>query len=264
MGNEGALLTGMLTGALLWLGAVDVGRDRAGKPVAFRLTPAGARLVGHPAAPPDVETVGKPFLVQPNFEVLVLAPEARALWTLLLAADLTRHDRVSVYTLTKESVLRARASGVGATELQDFLTGNSQKAVPQNVLQCISDWAHAYKRTLLEKATLLEVENAEVLDELLSSRRLKGFVARRLTPTIALIKLPPTTLWTRDDPWHKLAKELKAAGYFPEIIEEPGAEKPTRREDPLAPPAPPAAGPVPPRTRRPLRKGNGGGLSAAS
>ncbi len=263
MSNEGALLAGMITGVLLWLGAVDVGRDRAGQPVAFRITPAGARLVGHPAAPPATETAGKPFLVQPNFEVLVLAPEARALWTLLLAADLTRHDRVSVYTLNKESVLRARASGVGPTELQEFLTGNSQKAVPQNVVQCITDWAHSYKRTLLEKATLLEVENAEVLDELLSSRRLKGFVARRLTPTIALIKLPPTTIWTRDDPWHKLAKELRAAGYFPEIIEEPGAAQPVRRSGEDVPGSVPGpTDPPRPRTRRPLRKGNG--LSAAS
>ena len=264
MSNEGALLTGMISGVLLWLGAVDVGRDRAGQLVAFRITALGARLFGHPAALPVTEAPAKPFLVQPNFEVLVLAPAARALWTLLLAADLTRHDRVSVYTLNKDSVLRARASGVGASELQEFLIGNSQKAVPQNVAQCIADWAHSYKRTLLEKATLLEVENAEVLDELLSSRRLRGFVARRLTPTIALIKLPPTTIWTRDDPWHKLAKELRAAGYFPEIIEEPGAAQPVRPL-PAADTLPGTAGssaPAPPRTRRPLRKGTG--LSAAS
>ena len=262
MSNEGALLAAMISGVLLWLGAVDVGRDRAGQPVAFRITAAGARLFGHPAATPATEAATKPFLVQPNFEVLVLAPEARALWTLLLAADLTRHDRVSVYTLNKDSVLRARASGVGATELQEFLTSNSQKAVPQNVAQCIADWAHSYKRTLLEKATLLEVENAEVLDELLSSRRLRGFVARRLTPTIALIKLPPTTIWTRDDPWHKLAKELRAAGYFPEIIEEPGAAQPSRHLPDDPPGTPSGPGPTPPRPRRSLRKGTG--LSAAS
>lgn len=221
MHNEGALLLNMITGALLWLGVLDVGKDRQGTPVAFRITPAGARLLGHAQAPTENEPPRKAFLVQPNFEVLVLAPEARAVWTLLRCADLARHDRVSVYTLTKESVLRARESGLSPADLQEFLTTNSQKAVPQNVLQSIGDWARGYKRTLLQKVTLLEVDDAEIMDELLSSRRLKGFLSRRLTPTVALIKLPRTTVWTRDDPWQKLAKELRAAGYFPEIAEEP-------------------------------------------
>ncbi|HUS16759.1 MAG TPA: helicase-associated domain-containing protein [Chloroflexia bacterium] len=271
MSNEGVLITTMISHSLLWLGAVDVGKDRSGKPVAFRITAAGARLFNHPQAAPEPEPAGKPFLVQPNFEVLVLAPEARAIWTLLQAAELTRHDRVSVYTLNKESVLRARARGISPDELQAFLVGNSRKAVPQNVLQCISDWARAYKRTLLEKVTILEVEDAEVLDELLSSRRLKGFVARRLSPTVALIKLPRTTVWTRDDPWQKLAKELRTAGYFPEIVEEAGrvAKPRTRRTAETGAAATAekgaAAGVAPaprPRSRRPLRKNNR--LTAAS
>ena len=273
MTNEGALLTSMISGALLWMGAVDLGRDRGGQVVAFRITPAGARLFGHPQAVAETEPARKAFLVQPNFEVLVMAPEARAIWTLLLCADLARHDRVSVYTITKESVLRARAGGLSSTELQDFLTSNSQKAVPQNVLQCISDWARGYKRTVLQKATLLEVEDAEILDELLSSRRLKGFVARRLSPTVALIRLPRTTVWTRDDPWQKLAKELRTAGYFPEILEEAGrVEKPRARRGPTdkdngGPPATgsgdgPSSGPRPARPRRPIRKN--GRIPAAS
>lgn len=220
MSNEGGLLANMISHALLWLGVVDLGSDAAGKPVAFRITAAGARLIGHAEALPESERQGKPFVVQPNFEVMVMAPEARAIWRLLLCTDLARHDLVSVYRLTKESVLRARAGGLNPEDLQEFLSSNSRKALPQNVRQCINDWARGYKRTLLEKVTLLEVEDAEVLDELLASRRLKGFLARRLTPTVALIKLPRTTAWTRDDPWQKLAKELRAAGYFPEIVEE--------------------------------------------
>jgi hypothetical protein len=275
MSNEGSLLASMIGGALLWLGVVDLGKDRAGKPVAFRITQAGARLIHHPQAVAEVEPARQPFLVQPNFEVLVMAPEARALWTLLQCADLARHDRVSVYTINKESVLRARAGGLRPDELQQFLTTNSQKAVPQNVLQCISDWGRGYKRTVLEKVTLLEVDDAEILDELLSSRRLKGFVARRLTPTVALIKLPRTTVWTRDDPWQKLAKELRAAGYFPEIVEEPGrAERPRAgraagqngADAGPTPPAPTGAGPTaaprPTRPRRAIRKN--GRIPAAS
>ena len=278
MSHEGALLTSMLAGMLHWLGAVDLGRGRDGQPVAVRIPAAGGRLFGHPQAPADAEPPRQALLVQPNFEILVLAPEARAIWTLLLSADLARHDRVSVYTISKESVLRARTSGLTAAGLQEFLTAHSQKAVPQNVLQCISDWGRGYKRLALQKATLLEVDDAEILDELLASRRLKGFIARRLAPTVALIRLPRTTVWTRDDPWQKLVKELRAAGYFPQLVEDlRPAEKPRPRRPAAATgtaakadSAPAADGPAVPkpaaartaRARRPLRKPNR--LSAAS
>jgi hypothetical protein len=53
-----------------------------------------------------------------------------------------------------------------------------------------------------------------------------------------VLRLPRTTVWTRDDPWQKLSKELRAAGYFPEIEEEQRvAEKPKSKKtgDPTAP-----------------------------
>jgi hypothetical protein len=235
----------MLTTTLYWLGAVDIGRDAKGAPVAFRITPAGARLIEHPAAVPEPEPPRRSLLVQPNFEVLVMHPEARAIWHLLLCADLVRHDRVSVYALTKASVLRARESGISGGELQSFLADHSQKAVPQNVSQSITDWSRSYKRARLQKATLLEVEDPEVLDEILSSRRFKPFIARRLNPTAAVLRLPRTSVWARDDPWQKLSKELRAAGYFPELAEELRvAEKGKGAGDP-ADPAPPVNGATP-------------------
>jgi hypothetical protein len=197
------------------------------------------------------------LLVQPNFEVLVMHPDSRAVWHLLLCADLVRHDRVSVYALSKESVLRARESELTGPQIQEFLAGHSQKAVPQNVVQSISDWARSYKRTLLQKATLLEVENAEILDEICNSRRFKPFIARRLGPTIALLRLPRTSVWSRDDAWLKLSKEFRAAGYFPEIAEETrvaekaGKQKKVGDRDPATPNGP----------GRPRGNGNGSGAT---
>lgn len=246
MSNEGALLVSMLTTTLFWLGAVDIGRDTAGTPVAFRLTGTGARLIEHPNAPAEAEPPRRSLLVQPNFEVLVMHPDSRAVWHLLLSADLVRHDRVSVYALSKASVLRARESGLNGPQIQEFLATHSQKAVPQNVVQSITDWSRSYKRAILQKATLLEVEEAEILDEILGSRRFKPFIARRLSPTTAVLRLPRTTVWTRDDPWQKLSKELRAAGYFPEIEEEQRvAEKPKSKKtgDPTAPGSPRRARP---------------------
>lgn len=251
MSNEGALLISMLTTTLCWLGAVDIGRNAAGTPLAFRLTGAGARLVEHANAPTEAEPPRRALLVQPNFEVLVMHPDARAVWHLLLSADLVRHDRVSAYVLNKTSVLRARESGLNGPQIQEFLATHSQKAVPQNVVQSITDWSRSYKRAILQKATLLEVEDAEILDEIAGSRRFKPFIARRLSPTTALLRLPRTTVWTRDDPWQKLSKELRAAGYFPEIEEEQRvAEKPKAKKAADRDPAPPGS-PRRPRTPSP-------------
>ncbi len=254
MNHEGLLLGSMITGTLLWMGLVDVGRERNGTAVAFRLTPAGAQVLNHPDALIPPESPAQALLVQPNFDVLVLAPDGPAIWALLGCADLARHDHVSVYTLTKDSVLRARSSGRAPAQVQQFLSANSQKPVPQNVMQSIADWGGSYKRVMLQKATLVEVDNAEVLDELLSSRRLKGFIARRLTPTVALIRLPRTTVWTRDDPWQKLAKELKGAGYFPQLAEDPRpAEKPRGRR---------AASAIPAKDAGPNANGTGAAAAA--
>jgi hypothetical protein len=256
MSNEGALLVSMLTTTLFWLGAVDIGRDAAGTPVAFRLTGAGARLIEHAAAPAEAEPPRRALLVQPNFEVLVMHPDSRAVWHLLLSADLVRHDRVSVYVLSKASVLRARESGLNGPQIQEFLATHSQKAVPQNVVQSITDWSRSYKRAILQKATLLEVEDSEILDEIIGSRRFKPFVARRLSPTTAVLRLPRTTVWTRDDPWQKLSKELRAAGYFPEIEEEQRvAEKPKSKKTADRDPANP---PPPRRPRTPAANGTNG------
>ncbi len=259
MSNEGALLVSMLTTTLLWLGVVDIGYDAAGTAVAFRLTAAGARLIEHATTAAETEPPRRALLVQPNFEVLVMHPDARAVWNLLLSADLVRHDRVSAYVLNKASVLRARESGLNGPQIQEFLATHSQKAVPQNVVQSIADWSRSYKRAILQKATLLEVEDSEILDEIMGSRRFKPFIARRLTSTTAVIRLPRTTVWTRDDPWQKLSKELRAAGYFPEIEEEQRvAEKPKPKKAADRDPSTPTAAR---RPRTPSTNGNSTGTT---
>jgi hypothetical protein len=59
-----------------------------------------------------------------------------------------------------------------------------------------------------------------------------------LNPTAAVLRLPRTSVWARDDPWQKLSKELRAAGYFPELAEELRmAEKGAGAPEPEVPPA---------------------------
>jgi hypothetical protein len=218
---EGRIIADMLRSMLNWLGAVDVGKDKQKRFVAFRITEEGRGLFDpeHPWQD-QPGTAPRPLLVQPNFEILVLHPDSRVLWTLLRLADLVRHDRVSAYVINKESILRAVESGLSPESITRFLHDNTGKDLPQNVAQSVSDWARLIKYAAINRVTLIEVEDPAVLDEMAASRKTRKYIARRLTPTIAVASLPDVGDSARDDPWQRLMKELRSAGYVPRFQSE--------------------------------------------
>ncbi|HKP51494.1 MAG TPA: helicase-associated domain-containing protein [Chloroflexia bacterium] len=236
---EGRIIADMLRTMLNWLGAVEIGRDKQRRFISFRVTPEGQALFapanGHKAegssqkgeeaaqATPQIQNPKSKIqnsmglMVQPNFEVLVLHPESAVVWNLLRMSDLVRHDRVSVYTINKESVVRAVESGLTGEEIKGFLEANTGKALPQNVAHSIADWERLIKRLDIVEVTIVEVADPTVLDELMASRKTKRYITRRLTPTIAIAALPPASESGRESPAQRLLKELRGAGYFPRI-----------------------------------------------
>ena len=218
---EGRIVADMLRTMLFWLGAVDIGRDKQKRFVSFRVTESGAALLD-----PTISRTGnqqaaaRALLVQPNYEVLVLHPESHVIWSLLRFAELVRHDRVSVYNITKESVLHAVEAGLSSDYLLEFLHDNAGKQLPQNVAQSISDWARLIRYANIHRATLIEVDDPAIMDEMAASRKTKKYIRRRLSPTVAIANLPETSDGARDDPWQRLMKELRAAGYVPRYTSE--------------------------------------------
>lgn|GEM_PF-1927429 len=219
---EGRIIADMLRTMLFWLGAVEVGRDKQKRFISFRVTEEGMSLMsnGSPgrseASNPKSKTQSpKSLLVQPNFEVLVLAPESHVVWDLIRTADLVRHDRVSAYVLNKESVLRGIESGLTPDAIKQFLEVSSGKGLPQNVAHSIDDWSRLAKRVAISQATLLEVESEALLDEMMASRKTRKYITRRLSPTVAIANLSALSEGGREDSVQKLLRELKAIGYFP-------------------------------------------------
>jgi len=213
--REGRVILKIVETGLHWLGLVDVGYDDEGQFVAFRVKPEAHELLATngDGKLPKTDSMRKMLLLQPNFEVLVFHPESGSLWRLLKFADLTRHDMVSAYTITKESVVRAVENGTSVSEILKFLAEQSQREVPQNVARSIEDWGRSIKRVRLTDATILEVDDPNVLDELAASRKTSTYLLRRLSPTLALVNLPETNAWSRSSALQKLAKTLKTAGY---------------------------------------------------
>ncbi len=214
---EGRIIADMLKTMLHWLGAVDIGRDKPRRFVSFRVTEQGRDLLDPEHSDESPLPPAKTLLVQPNFEVLVLHPDSRVVWRLMRMSDLVRHDRVSVYVLNKESVMRAVEAGSSSEEIVAFLDTNTGKGLPQNVAHSIADWSRMLKRLSIQRATLIQVDDPSVLDEMLASRKTRKMVLQRISPTIAIANLPDISDTAREDAWSRLSKELRAAGYVPTL-----------------------------------------------
>jgi hypothetical protein len=232
---EGRIIADMLRTMLFWLGALDIGRDKPKRFVSFRLTEEAIHLLSNTSAlgnevqnPKSKIQNPKSLLIQPNFEVLVLAPESRTVWDLVRIADLVRHDRVSVYVLNKDSVLRGVEEGMSPEAIKHFLETNSGKGLPQNIAHSIDDWSRLAKRIGIGQFTLVEVEDASLLDEMMASRKTRKYITRRLSPTAAIANLSALAEGGREDTLQKLMRELRSAGYFPRIS---ASEESPRKEE---------------------------------
>ena len=201
---EGEWLVELFAEPLAWLGMAELGLDANERPAAFRLTALGeAVLVNRPtedeqaqqaqlqqlnAADPNLT---KALLVQPNFDLMVLAPLQNM--TLLRQidrfADQTSLGDVAMYRISKDSALRGLRSGLSGNDLLQILDTNSRVPVAQNVAASIGDWSIEFERLILhENTSVLETPTTELLDRLLMSPQASQLIAKRLGPTFALIK----------------------------------------------------------------------------
>jgi hypothetical protein len=200
---EGEWLAQVLGEPLSWLGLVELARDEKGRPQALRLTDLGfAALADQPserelqqAAHLDQLAAHSPettraLLVQPNFDVLVLAPleNLPLLRQVDRFASQTSMGDVALYHISKDSVLRGLRSGLRGSDIVQTLRENNRVTVASNVVQTIEDWSTEFDRLILHENThLLETPDAATLDRLMSQPDVHRFVVRRLGSTFALV-----------------------------------------------------------------------------
>jgi hypothetical protein len=198
---EGEWLIQLFREALGWLGLAELGLDAEGRPVAFRLTELGKKVLlpAPPALLPAAEAAPLPersLIVQPNFEILVLNPLHRLDLLRKLdafALQLSLGD-AALYRLSKESILNGLRAGLSGPEIVSFLEQESAVPLAQNLIASILEWGTSYERlTLRVNSTLLEVADPQILDRLMQDpdKRQRLGLERRLTPTVALLSSPP-------------------------------------------------------------------------
>lgn len=210
---EGGFIVNVLTGPLWWMGLVELGypsdaRQAGGEnvaPEAFRLTQAGAWLIGGGDPPTFVESGGK-LIVQPNFAVLALEPISDVVLSDLdHFAESQGGERVITYQLTRESLYRGQQSGWDAARVIAFLEAHQGGPIPANVRRSLEEWEAAHRRiTFHRNACVVQFADAEAEQALTDA--LAPFEPQVIGPRFRLIK--------RRDP-AEVTAALREAGWAP-------------------------------------------------
>jgi hypothetical protein len=210
--TDGELITGMFRSTLYELGLMALGYDAAGyvpgagerlNPDAFMLTELGYEVL-HSDLSASQQPSSKALVVQPNFQVLLMEPYMPALYWLVRMATLEQTGRVSRFALTREALSRGLAADAAIDEVIAFLERHSQKALPQNVVYTLRDWARQAKEAALHepRPVLLEAHNEKVAGEIVRSPKLRAFHLRLVGPRS--VAVPPDA--SLRDLWHALER----------------------------------------------------------
>jgi Helicase conserved C-terminal domain len=177
---EGEIYIGMIGGALFELGLIDLGYNQAdlifnGKtpmnPTAMRLNDLGKQVFKSlPNNEKDVRknaerllkeiAAAEPtrkFIIQPNFELLLLEPDLPSLYSVLPFAQAKQIGQSSTLQLTQNALLRGMRSGLSIDTIIQTLQTRCQNELPQNVAYSLRDWAKQYREAVISQVYLIEV-----------------------------------------------------------------------------------------------------------
>ncbi|MFN0245120.1 MAG: helicase-associated domain-containing protein [Planctomycetota bacterium] len=128
---------------LYLLGIVDLGYDKAGRPVALRLTRIGARLLGVIDGSPEGAPLVGSLVVTPDFEVVMFPTGDDAELIHDLDRFCTREKLGSLlhFRISEKSVHRALTEGMFLKRILNTLEAHARTPLPQNVGYSIRDWA---------------------------------------------------------------------------------------------------------------------------
>jgi hypothetical protein len=161
-------------------------------PIAFRINPLGAYALGlsdlyvAPVAP-KMQTKGG-FTVLPDYTVVV--PESldrlkHEIYFEKLFTKVSATDEATIYKLDFETVVRAIDSGVSVADLREYLFA-SDRLMPENVVRALDDWEKQAGRIRLRQVTILECDDAVLLEEVIRYKGMGEFVKEKILAAVAV------------------------------------------------------------------------------
>ncbi len=210
---EGRLIRFVVTGPLFWLGAVALGAAEAaeGQPQSFRLTQLGAAWLGGrpPAELPrparlavdDQFAISAPLLVP-------LLDRFRLLRFTEPAVEPVELGQPTRHRITRGGLARARAAGVRAEAIVEFLQRASGGHVPPRVAAALARWDQHGGAVRITRGAVLRVEDASILAALRADAAVAPLLGDLLSAQAALVS-------EADLP--KLLKALDELGYTAKV-----------------------------------------------
>ena len=227
--TDGEIITGMFSSTLYELGLVALGYDREAPPAAhehvnpdaFMLTELGYEAL-HGELGASQQPSPRSLIVQPNFQAFLMEPHMPALFWLVRYASMEQIGRVSRFTLTREALQNGlNRQGPDATidEVIAFLESHNQKALPQNVIYTLRDWARQLResRQPESSARVLKFKDETVVDRILRSHRLKVFRLRRVDSR-SVVAPPEISLCDLRGALERLGYAKKLLGGLEELV----------------------------------------------
>ncbi len=197
---EGAVLRSMLTGALCWLGLIDLGDEAS----VFLLTARGATLLGLAQDAIEPAEIDRGFTVRADATIHVSASRRYDRFQLARVADLIAVVKDEYrYRLTPSSLTRANSQKISIEKVLDFLTSTSDQTVPPGLSKAIQRWAAKGTEVKVQRAVIVQVKDAAILKRLQESPKTRGIPIEVLGSTAARIN---------EKDWPKLVAILAEAG----------------------------------------------------
>lgn len=208
MQTEGEVFIGMIGGVLFEMGIVDLGYREAldGKtavnPTAMRLNEFGQQVIK--ALPNNEKDVRKAaeqllkdiaastvdptrkFIIQPNFELLLLEPDMPALYSVLPFVQLKQIGHSSTMQLTQNALLRGMRSGLSVDTILQTLQTRCKNELPQNVAYSLRDWAKQYREAVISQVYLIEIP-AVLTESLVVHEKLQKQGVRQVAPGVLAV-----------------------------------------------------------------------------
>jgi len=199
----------ILLGFVSDLGLIDLGYDEIsegrGIPLhacSIRMTPLAeqlarasqnierevARQLEDPTdAPSKAAESDSYYVIQPNFDIMLLTPDMPLIYQLLPFTQVKRIHQASTLQLTRTSIQRGLESGMTIEQIITILTEHSRIEIAQNVLYSIRDWSSQFKIAQASSGYIVEFPDEETAERSMRNAAIAKLAPRQLAPRIFFV-----------------------------------------------------------------------------
>lgn len=204
----------ILLGFVSDLGLIDLGYDEISKGTgipleacSIRMTPRAEQLarasqtmqetldtrqikgprVAETVAPARTAESDGHYIIQPNFDIMLLTPNMPLIYQLLPFTQVKRIHQASTLQLTRTSIQRGLESGMTIEQIIAILTEHSRIEIAQNVLYSIRDWSSQFKIARASSGYIVEFPDEETAERSMRNATIARIAPRQLTSRIFFV-----------------------------------------------------------------------------